>query len=132
MSVRPTSAIEIEFHGVRGSLPSPGARTALVGGNTSCVEVRAGDTRVVLDAGTGLRGLGERLIQRPTSDTTILLSHVHWDHIQGLPFFLPVYAPGHRVAVASGDNGVMPMAEVLRRQMSAPFASAASTGSTHA
>lgn len=110
----------LEFHGVRGSLAAPGASIARVGGNTSCVEVVAGDTRIVLDAGTGLRAVGERLVGQPSSHTTVLLSHVHWDHIQGLPFFPPIYVPGHRVDVVSGPNGFMPLEQVLRRQMSPP------------
>lgn len=119
------SSMEIVFHGVRGSLASPGARTAEVGGNTSCVEVTAGKTRIVFDAGTGLRSLGERLVRTPPGDdtckTTILLSHVHWDHIQGLPFFTPIYVPGFELDVVSGPNGFMPLGEALRRQMSPPF-----------
>ena len=113
--------LSIHFHGVRGSIASPGVTTAQVGGNTSCVEVLAGDTRIVLDAGTGLRGLGDRLISAGPSATTILLSHVHWDHIQGLPFFTPIYVPGNWIEVVSGPNGAMPLEAVLRRQMSAPF-----------
>lgn len=119
------AAIDIQFHGVRGSLASPGAKTARVGGNTSCVEITAGKERIVFDAGTGLRGLGERLMKREAPDgarhTTILLSHVHWDHIQGLPFFTPIYVPGFSVDVISGPNGFMPLEEALRRQMSPPF-----------
>jgi phosphoribosyl 1,2-cyclic phosphodiesterase len=119
------TSMNIVFHGVRGSLASPGATTAQVGGNTSCVEVVAGATRIVLDAGTGLRGLGEQLMRTPTAGdthkTTILLSHVHWDHIQGLPFFTPIYVPGFEIDVISGPNGFMPLIEVLRRQMSPPF-----------
>jgi phosphoribosyl 1,2-cyclic phosphodiesterase len=111
----------IEFLGVRGSMAAPGAKTAEVGGNTSCVAVSAGGTRIVLDAGTGLRGLGERLVQRGPSETTILLSHLHWDHIQGLPFFTPIFIPGNRVRVVSGPNGVMPLEAALGRQMQAPF-----------
>jgi phosphoribosyl 1,2-cyclic phosphodiesterase len=111
----------LEFHGVRGSLPSPGAKTALVGGNTSCVELRAEGTRLLLDAGTGLRPAGDRLLSEMPVDVTLLLSHVHWDHIQGLPFFTPLYVPGNRVAILSGPNGSMPLEEVLRRQFSAPF-----------
>ncbi len=113
--------LAVQFHGVRGSLASPGAATARVGGNTSCVEVMCGDTRIVLDAGSGLRALGDRLVARGPSATTILLSHVHWDHIHGLPFFAPIYVPGHRVNIVSGPNGVMPLEEVMRRQMTAPF-----------
>jgi phosphoribosyl 1,2-cyclic phosphodiesterase len=114
------SAFTLEFHGVRGSLAAPGANTVRVGGNTSCVEVVAGDTRIVLDAGTGLRTIGERLVAQKSSHTTVLLSHVHWDHIQGLPFFPPIYVPGHRVEVISGPNGFMPLEQVMRRQMSPP------------
>ena len=115
------SELIVEFHGVRGSLPAPGARTAAVGGNTSCVEVRTGQARILLDAGTGLRALGEKLVGAMPLEATILLSHVHWDHIQGIPFFLPIYVPGNRITVLSGPNGAMPLEDVLRRQMSAPF-----------
>ena len=113
--------LSVHFHGVRGSIAAPGITTARVGGNTSCVEVIAGDTRIVLDAGTGLRALGDRLITTGPTATTILLSHLHWDHIQGLPFFTPIYVPGNWVEVVTGGNGVMPLEAALRRQMSAPF-----------
>jgi phosphoribosyl 1,2-cyclic phosphodiesterase len=113
--------LSIHFHGVRGSIAAPGVTTARVGGNTSCVEVRAGEQRIVFDAGTGLRGLGDRLITSGPSATTILLSHLHWDHIQGLPFFTPIYIAGNWIEVVSGPNGAMPLEAALRRQMSAPF-----------
>ncbi len=116
-----TNALEIEFHGVRGSLASPSAQTASVGGNTSCVEVRAGHQRIVFDAGTGLRNLGDRLIAQGRTQTTILLSHLHWDHIQGLPFFTPLYVPGNRIDVMSGPNGFMDLRAALKKQMSPPF-----------
>src|ERR1700724_3813746 len=76
-------SLSIRFCGVRGSCPTPGPETALVGGNTSCVEVVAGSTRIALDAGTGLRRLGGHLLaqRRGPVDLTVLLSHVHWDHI---------------------------------------------------
>jgi phosphoribosyl 1,2-cyclic phosphodiesterase len=115
------SNITLRFRGVRGSLATPGPTTAAVGGNTSCVEVTVGDHRIVLDAGSGLRALGDELVAQGGSDTTLLLSHLHWDHIQGLPFFTPLYVPGHRVEVVSGANGVMPLHDALRRQMTAPF-----------
>ncbi len=113
--------LKINFHGVRGSMASPGVETAAVGGNTSCVEINAGDQRIVLDAGTGLRGLGDRLVLAGPSETTILLSHVHWDHIQGLPFFTPLYVPGNKIKVMSGPNGFMSLGKALRKQMSPPF-----------
>ncbi len=116
-----SNALQIEFHGVRGSLASPSASTAGVGGNTSCVEVRAGQQRIVFDAGTGLRNLGDRLMSTGRSHTTILLSHLHWDHIQGLPFFSPLYVPGNRIDVMSGPNGHMDLRSALKKQMSPPF-----------
>lgn len=114
-------ALSIRFWGVRGSCPSPGPETALVGGNTSCVEVIAGSTRIALDAGTGLRRLGGAIMAAPgkPAELTVLLSHVHWDHIQGLPFFAPIYAPGTRLVLGGGAT-TTPLRDSLRRQMSAP------------
>jgi phosphoribosyl 1,2-cyclic phosphodiesterase len=114
-------SLSIRFWGVRGSCPSPGPETAGVGGNTSCVEVTAGSTRFALDAGTGLRRLGAHLAAKRSGpvDLTVLLSHVHWDHIQGLPFFGPVYAQGTRLVLAGGNTGAV-LRDTLRRQMSAP------------
>ncbi len=121
MSYSSTPDLVATFLGVRGSIAAPGPLTAGVGGNTSCVEVTCGDTRIVLDGGSGLRALGDHLITRGPTETTILLSHLHWDHIQGLPFFVPIYVPGNRVDVITGPSGVMPLEAALRRQMSAPF-----------
>ncbi|MBS2020418.1 MAG: MBL fold metallo-hydrolase [Deltaproteobacteria bacterium] len=114
--------MRIRFWGVRGSIASPGPDTAAVGGNTSCVEVVCGKTRIVLDAGTGLRGLGNELLR--TNDDlslTLLLSHYHWDHIQGLPFFVPAYMKQTELTVVGGANGVMSVREALTHQMSAPL-----------
>ncbi len=97
--------MDITFWGVRGSYPVPGAATVRYGGQTSCVEVRADSgARVILDAGTGLRALGQRISRSGGGVPErhhILLSHVHWDHIQGLPFFEPAYVPGTEIAVYS-------------------------------
>src|SRR3954465_13342987 len=83
---REAMSIEIRFWGVRGSIASPGPETAEVGGNTSCVEVVArssnAETRLILDGGTGMRRLGNALLARGPVEATVLLSHVHWDHIQ--------------------------------------------------
>ena len=107
----------IKFWGVRGSIASPGPDTAGVGGNTSCVEVRCGDERIVLDAGTGLRSLGNAIMGegKPVS-LTLLLSHFHWDHIQGLPFFVPAYVPSTKLAIV----GAGPLRDKLSRQMTEP------------
>ncbi len=115
-----THDLTVRFLGVRGSIATPGAdKTA--GGNTACVEVTAGDTRIILDAGTGLRTLGDERMAKGPRHSTILLSHLHWDHVAGLPFFTPIYVPGHRVEIASGPNGVMPHDEAIRSLFRAPF-----------
>ena len=87
-------AVFVRFWGVRGSIPTPGPRTRRYGGNTSCVEIRNDDTLIVCDAGTGLRELGVSLLRKlPRDGLTVhlFLSHPHWDHIQGFPFFGPAY-----------------------------------------
>ncbi|MFT3692378.1 MAG: MBL fold metallo-hydrolase [Kofleriaceae bacterium] len=95
--------MQITFWGVRGSYPVPGAATVRYGGQTSCVEVRSasGDC-VIVDAGTGMRALGNKLAVEAAGAPKqhhVLLSHVHWDHIQGLPFFSPAYVPGTKISV---------------------------------
>jgi len=115
--------MHIAFWGVRGSIASPGPETAAVGGNTSCIEVVCGSTRLVLDAGTGLRALGNRLLREGGGQPlamTLLLSHYHWDHLQGLPFFAPVYTKQTELQIVGGANGVMSVREALAHQMSAP------------
>ena len=86
--------MKIRFWGTRGSIPTPGQRTVRYGGNTACVEVRdlAGHL-LVLDAGTGLRELGLNLNGTSPLTVDLLLSHLHWDHIQGIPFFRPAFDP---------------------------------------
>jgi phosphoribosyl 1,2-cyclic phosphodiesterase len=112
--------LSVRFLGVRGSIATPGNDT-IAGGNTACLEVCAQDTRLIVDAGTGLRVLGnERMAQR-RRHSTILLSHLHWDHVAGLPFFTPIYVPGHRVDIASGPNGVMSLDDAMRAIFRAPF-----------
>jgi phosphoribosyl 1,2-cyclic phosphodiesterase len=94
--------MQITFWGVRGSYPVPGAATVRYGGQTSCLEARSrsGETLIV-DAGTGMRALGNKLLREANSPQHyhVLLSHVHWDHIQGLPFFSPAYIPGTTISV---------------------------------
>ena len=96
--------MEITFWGVRGSYPVPGPNTIRYGGQTSCVEVRSSSQEcLIIDAGTGLRELGRRLARKQVaggaSHYHIVLSHVHWDHIQGLPFFEPAYIQGTTISM---------------------------------
>jgi len=114
----------LTFWGVRGSIPTPGPGTVHYGGNTSCVEVRADGQIIVLDAGTGLRLLGLQLVAefdaRPL-DLTLLLTHTHWDHIQGLPFFLPVYKPHNQLHILGFEGARHGLEVVLAGQMESPF-----------
>jgi phosphoribosyl 1,2-cyclic phosphodiesterase len=93
--------MRVIFHGVRGSVPAPGPQTSRYGGNTSCVEVRlSDDSTLALDAGTGLRELGKKLVsENRASPVHLFLSHTHWDHVMGLPFFAPLYDKNNHLLV---------------------------------
>lgn len=94
------AGIKVKFWGVRGSVPTPCINTIKYGGNTPCVEVRLSDRFFIFDAGTGIRELGNQLcMERNRVNVNIFLSHFHWDHIQGLPFFKPAYMKGNEIAV---------------------------------
>jgi phosphoribosyl 1,2-cyclic phosphodiesterase len=94
--------MQITFYGVRGSIPTPGAEFVRYGGNTACVHVELDDgTDIVLDAGTGIRLLGKALFTKNTP-IHILLSHNHWDHIQGFPFFSPIFQPDRKIVIVPG------------------------------
>ena len=109
----------VTFWGTRGSIPTPGAHTVRYGGNTPCVAVEAGDQLVILDAGTGIRGLGAQLVEGQSGPirAEILLSHTHWDHIQGLPHFRPFFAEGNEVRILAPQQGAATLETILRLQM---------------
>ena len=110
----------VRFWGTRGSIPTPGPQTARYGGNTACVSLSGPDGRlVILDAGSGLRPLGHELMVHRNGPITadILISHTHWDHIQGLPFFKPLSAPGNTFCILGAAQEGVALEEILRRQM---------------
>ncbi len=103
--------MQVRFWGVRGSFPVPGPSTHIYGGNTSCVQVNPGDgTIIIIDAGTGIRRLGQALMNGPCGIgqgvVHLLISHTHWDHIQGLPFFAPLYQNGNRIEIYARQRNV--------------------------
>jgi phosphoribosyl 1,2-cyclic phosphodiesterase len=115
--------MKIRFWGVRGSLPTPGPETARYGGNTTCIQViRESGPLIIIDSGTGIRALADHLMAsgKPPFDIRMLITHTHWDHIHGFPFFTPIYTPGSKVQV----YGIGPLREgkgfeqVMRDQMS--------------
>ena len=89
--------IHVDFWGVRGSVPSPGPKTIRYGGNTSCVSITYDNKILILDAGTGIRNLGSKIITQPDLEIFVIVTHTHWDHIQGFPYFTPIYQPNRPV-----------------------------------
>jgi phosphoribosyl 1,2-cyclic phosphodiesterase/ActR/RegA family two-component response regulator len=118
------SDTHLKFWGVRGSIATPGAETVNYGGNTSCVEVRVGDEIVILDAGTGIRKLGLSLMEefkgRPIN-LNVLITHTHWDHIQGFPFFPPAYDPHNEVTIYGFEGARQGLQNTLSSQMENPY-----------
>ena len=116
--------LTVRFWGVRGSLPTPREGHLGVGGNTTCVEVRGPEGQVlILDAGTGARDLGVALTAEAGGeplDLHVLFSHFHWDHLQGLPFFAPLYAPTSTVCLRASATGAE-IREAMGGQMQEPF-----------
>lgn len=112
--------LRVRFWGVRGSIPTPGPSTVAIGGNTSCVEMRAGDHILVFDGGGGLRLLGDALAKEMPRTVHLFFSHVHWDHIQGFPFFTPAFVKGNTIHLYGGANTVGTVETALAGQMETP------------
>jgi phosphoribosyl 1,2-cyclic phosphodiesterase len=114
----------IKFWGTRGSIAVPGRETLRYGGNTTCIELRADGELMVLDAGSGIRPLGVALKQefqeRPIN-LSLLITHAHWDHIQGFPFFKPAYDPKNEIRILGFDGAGATFREIMTEPMRSPF-----------
>jgi phosphoribosyl 1,2-cyclic phosphodiesterase len=116
--------VRLRFWGVRGSTPTPQVENLTFGGNTSCVEIRtAGNECIIFDAGSGIRNLGQCLMKEAAGEpigVKLFLTHFHWDHIQGIPFFAPIYGPQNSIAFYTGVEG-RTLQETLEGQMAKPY-----------
>lgn len=115
--------LSVRIWGTRGSIPSPGRKTVRYGGNTPCIEVRTSTGwLVVLDAGTGIRELGQHLLENSNGGSglegDIFLTHAHWDHIQGIPFFAPIFVRGNHFTIHGSRSLERSVDRVVRDQMS--------------
>jgi phosphoribosyl 1,2-cyclic phosphodiesterase len=112
--------LKIRFWGVRGSIPSPGRKTVRYGGNTMCIEVETDEGQtIILDAGTGVVPLAQSLLKKLPLSCSIFITHTHWDHIQGLPFFIPIFIPGNHISIYGAFDPVLQrdIGDVLTGQM---------------
>jgi phosphoribosyl 1,2-cyclic phosphodiesterase len=116
--------MQVKFWGVRGSTPTPQAGNLRYGGNTSCVEVRFADSLYVFDCGTGFRTLGQQLESEANGQPIsahIFVSHFHWDHIQGIPFFRPLYENSENQFVFHSSRRTRSLQRVMEEQMASPY-----------
>ena len=123
MAVSVNSALSVTFWGVRGSIACPEPEMLRYGGNTSCLEVRCGDHLLIFDAGTGLRPLGRKLAEAGEVDADLFLSHTHFDHVSGLPFFGPAFEPKNRFRFWAGhlEAQGLELCDVLCEMMMPPL-----------
>jgi phosphoribosyl 1,2-cyclic phosphodiesterase len=114
------SRLRVTFHGVRGSRPTPKASHLKFGGNTTCLEIRSGEHRLLIDAGTGIVGAADTGVREQVD---LLITHFHWDHIHGLPFFAPLFDPDSRLTVFTGHPADLAMS-TLEQQMTGLYSPA--------
>jgi phosphoribosyl 1,2-cyclic phosphodiesterase len=113
--------MKVKFWGVRGSIPTPGSDTVRIGGNTSCIEVRADNKLMIFDGGTGIRLLGMSLLKEMPLNATVFFSHMHHDHNQGFPFFVPAFIPGNQFQIYGAEKVNVQLEEILAGVMQYPY-----------
>ena len=112
--------MKVRFWGVRGSIPSPGASTIRYGGDTTCIEMKVGTETIVFDAGSGIRPLGLKLMGEAQGEAIkihLFITHTHWDHIQGFPFFVPAFIPNNHIMIYGADHEAKTLPELFSGQM---------------
>ncbi len=127
MTTGKNSPAQVTFWGTRGSIPTPGRTTEKYGGNTPCVSIVYDNNYIIIDAGSGIRNCGLELVgsglgtsENPI-DLHLFLSHTHWDHIQGLPFFVPAYVPGNSFVIYGSPNKERFLESILSDQMDTQY-----------
>lgn len=115
--------MKVTIWGCRGSIASPGPDTLRYGGDTTCIELNTEEGRnIIIDAGSGIRRLGNKLIKdKSTSEIVLLMTHAHWDHMAGFPFFKPAYSPEFTIYLCGGNTAQNSILEYLKHQMSPPY-----------
>ena len=116
--------MKVRFWGVRGSIPTPGPDTVRYGGDTTCIEVRAGNELIIIDAGSGIRRLGLHLMKAAHGQPLrihLLMTHTHWDHIQGFPFFIPAFCPNNTLFIYGCGSVNKTTEQILAGQMQCEY-----------
>ncbi len=115
--------MKVKIWGCRGSLTTPGKGTLRYGGESTCLEIISGSgERIIVDCGSGIRRLGNSLLaDKSIRDVTVILTHAHWDHLAGFPFFVPAYVPGYSITVCGGPDAQESAMRYLKHQMSPPY-----------
>lgn len=109
-----SKGLKVIFWGVRGSYPVPGIATQKIGGNTSCVQLRAAERNIILDAGTGICQLGKSLLNKRDGIYDLFLTHIHWDHVLGFPFFKPLYHESNQINIYGPNNLLIKFKEMFQ------------------